>query len=131
MVTELAGSGEIVEKQSYLNGTRYFLIEGLASDDGTEWNWTLALTLPKEAGEPVVEGDLSLTTEARSWFADIVSGNHSEHLDEAIDAPITVIELLLSRRDEDECTDSWPEARCALELRLDLCDLRLTLRQTD
>ncbi len=126
---ELTGSGEIVEKQSYLNGTRYFLIEGLASGAGSEWNWTLALTLPKEAGEPIVEGDLSLTTESRFWFADIISGSQIERIDEATDAPITAVTIQLSRREEDECTERWTGAAGALELRLDACDLRLTMHQ--
>jgi hypothetical protein len=126
-VSEVDSTGDIVEKQSFLNGTRYFMIEGAASLSGAPWEWTLALTLPKETGEPVMEGDLSLVADERAWFADIASGSHAERLDEATGALITTVCLQFVRRDEADCTEEWPQAEGLLELQVDTCSFSLAL----
>src|SRR6476660_8900096 len=98
--THMVTNGDIIERQSYLNGTRYFLVEGECDLAGAVWAWTLSVTLPKESGEAIAEGDLSLIAGERSWFAGVVSGEYAETTDEALDALIVSVELALARKDD-------------------------------
>jgi len=98
-VLPLRLSGEIAERQTYLNGSRYYLIEG-GGDEAADWAFTLALTLPKERGAPVSEGDCTLAHGQQSWFADIVGGELRETFDEALDAVVVAVALRLRRNQE-------------------------------
>lgn len=118
-------SGDVVERQSYLNGTRYFLLEGGDEETGGEWTWTLAVTLPKAEVDAIREGDLALQHGEESWFADVVDGSYREEIDERSDAPVTVVQLALRRRDDAPSTLPWSAASAAVRLAVDTCELRL------
>lgn len=125
---ELTSAGEIIERQSYLNGTRYYLLEGTGATVSEVWDWTLALTLPKAQGEPISEGDLSITHGERTWFADIVGGSYHEADDEEVDAPVLEVRLELARRTEAENTEPWTAASGTLRLVDAGCELGLQLQ---
>jgi hypothetical protein len=128
--TVLECSGDIVERQSYLNGSRYYLIEGEAELAGARWVWTLSVTLPKENGEAINEGDLLLVAGPRSWFADVVGGRHVEMVDEALDTPVLAVEFTLAQRLDGESTEPWQDGSATLNLGVDTCDLVLALNST-
>lgn len=109
-------SGEIVERQTYLNGSRYYLIEGGGADGAPGWTFTLALTVPKEPGAPVAEGDLTLSHGQRSWFADVVGGEQRETFDEALDAAVVAVTLSLRRNAESGSEIEWLAAEAHLRL---------------
>ncbi len=123
---ERAFSGDVVERQTYLNGTRYFLLEG--ADDAHEWTWTIAVTLPKVAGDPIREGDLALQRGDECWFGDVVDGSYREEIDESTDAPVTAVQLELRRRDDAQSTLMWSGASATMRLVADTCELRLAPR---
>lgn len=118
MADGIAFDGEVVERQSYLNGTLYLLIEA-ASDAG--WSATLAVTLPKEEGEPVEEGDLALTSGARAWYGLIVAGSHHHRWDESLDAPYTEIDVRLERDPGPDATEPWQHGRLRARIAGDAC----------
>lgn len=127
--TDLDSIGDIVERQSYLNGTRYYLVEGESDFAGAAWAWTLSIMLPKDSGESITEGDLSLVTGERSWFAAVVRGAYAEATDEALDAPILSVELVLVRRDDGESTEPWRAGTATLNLGVDTCEFALALEE--
>ncbi len=122
---DLRARGEIVERQSYLNGTRYLQAEGNSDANGEGWLWSLALTLPKEEGEQIGEGDCSLLSAGRSWYADIVGGAYTGMVDEELDAPVIDIRLILRRRDDGDSSEPWLTADAHLLMRSDECELTL------
>jgi len=113
--------GEIVERQSYLNGTRYLLIEGANGD----WSVQLAVTLPREEGEPVEEGDLSLSADAHGWFGLAAGGEHHSRWDDTIDAPVLDLELRYARNPDAESSEPWPSVAATVRIYGD--EARLTL----
>lgn len=122
-------AGEIVERQTYLNGSRYYLLEGGEAEAGATadgWSWTLAVTLPKEPGDAVSEGDLALQRAETSWSADVVGGSYCEEIDEATDALLTVVRLVLLQRPDDDGA-AWPQADAELRIAVETCSLRLTI----
>ncbi len=131
-VIELHAHGDIVEGQSYLNGTRYLLIEGIGSDGAgahgvEQWEWTLAVTIAKESGAPIDEGDLALVAADRSWYADITGGAYTEMVDEETDALFLDIRLELARREDGESSETWLTARAHVSIRANDCVLDLEL----
>jgi hypothetical protein len=121
--------GDILERQSFLNGTRYFLVEGSESELGDgDWSWTLSVTLPKVEGDIVQEGDLSLQHGDAAWYADVVGGGFSEELDEATEAPLTVVQLELRRREDAGNTLTWTGANATLRIAVETCELALEAR---
>jgi hypothetical protein len=111
-----------------LNGTRYFLAEGRLELRGSEWLWTLALTLPKEESEPVSEGDFSLSAGELGWYASVAGGHYHEAIDEPSDALVIQAWLELSRLTEAENTEAWQAASADVQIATHTCQLRLTLR---
>ena len=124
-VSELSSTGDIVERQTYLNGARYYLVEGEADSAGERWSWTLAFTLPKDETAPIAEGDVSLLCSDRSWFGDIVGGSYGESIDEAVDAPVIEIRLDVKRRDEADNTENWPRASLTARIAADACHAQI------
>jgi hypothetical protein len=108
-VVHLTLQGEIVERQTFLNGTAYYLLEG-EGDAGRAW--TLAVTLPKAEGQPVVEGDFTLYDSDDEWSAGLENGSHRFSRDED-DDEVLVLTLRLLRRAEPEI-GQWQAA--ALQL---------------
>ena len=61
MQRSLHVEGEVVDQQTYLDGTREFSLEGAGRTDAEgSWQLTLSFRWPKEEGGPD-EGDLTLT----------------------------------------------------------------------
>ena len=76
-------TGDVAERQTYLNGTRYFLIEAQAATGGAVSgpSCTLAFTLPKEPAEPVTEGDFAYEDNGAEWYGSVAGGTYSEASD--------------------------------------------------
>jgi len=115
-------AGEVVERQTYLNGTVYLLIEASAEDGGTA---QLAVTLPREEGEPVEEGDLSLSAPAATWFGAVSGGEHHERWDEALDAPYTEIGLRVERVENEDATVPWQSVAVVARVRGDVAEIEI------
>lgn len=106
MQTAIDLDGEVVERQTYLNGTVYLVVEA-ASDGGSGWTATLAVTLPKEEGEPVEEGDLALAACDTAWYGLIARGAHHQRWDDATDASYTEVRLSMTRNAGADSTAAW------------------------
>jgi hypothetical protein len=119
-------SGDVVERQTYLNGTRYYLVEAIAENDVTR-SLTLSMTLPKEGGEAITEGDLSLGGDDFAWDGDVVAGSFEEEFDETLDAPRVTVTLALRRRDESDGAEQWDGADAVVRLAADSCEVEVKL----
>jgi hypothetical protein len=115
-------AGEVVERQTYLNGMVYLLIEASAEDGGTA---QLAVTLPREQGEPVEEGDLALSAPEATWFGTVHGGEHHERWDETLDAPYTEISLRVERVENQETTVPWQSVAVVARVRGDLAEIEI------
>jgi hypothetical protein len=78
----LTFAAEVVEQQTLLNGTRYLSIEGEAESDAGVWAMALNFAVPKEAGAPLDEGDLTLTGPSGSLVAGLESGETAIVMDD-------------------------------------------------
>jgi len=116
-------AGEVVERQTYLNGARYYLIEGEAAGAATPWSIVLACTLPKAASDPVTEGDLCLRGESHSWDADVVTGGYREDFDERVAAEVIALTLVLRRREGEAV--AWIGAIAHVSIENDAAEIRL------
>lgn len=96
-------TGEVVERQTYLNGTSYLLIEGVLEPDQPffpqEAAWSLAVTLPKAEGSPIEEGDFTLAGPNFEWLAGVEAGGHGSETDESTGATVLKIWLTLLTRE--------------------------------
>jgi hypothetical protein len=82
--------GEVIEEQRLLNGARYLSVEGRSEEGEAEahggaWTLTLNLEQPKDAENPIEEGDLTLVAPDRTLFAGLESGRAAIVIDEAGD----------------------------------------------
>lgn len=125
---ELRSSGDVVEHQSFLNGTRYYLLEGAGEMLGRTWQWTLSFTLPRDEGEPVIEGDLSVDSDASAWYGSVADGTHTENIDEDTGGDVVQVRLRVQRLSEAESTEHWAGADASLQILNSGCDLELVLR---
>src|SRR3712207_5505316 len=83
MRRSLEVEGEVVDRQTFLDGTRELELAGAGrTEDGGAWQLTLSFRWPKEAGGPD-EGDLTLTDAAgSSLFGALGEGAAAEAYDE-------------------------------------------------
>jgi hypothetical protein len=95
--------GEVVEQQSYLNGTRYLLIAA----ESEPWSAQLSLTLPREEGEPLREGDLSLDSVERAWQGVAASGEHRSAWDDSVEASVLNAEVRFVRAEDEQAGTGW------------------------
>jgi len=79
--------GDVVERQTYLNGTVYYLFQGASEPEGDSL-WSLAVTLPKAEGDAITEGDFTFEGERGNWYADVDTGEHTLTTDELTDEPL-------------------------------------------
>ncbi|MHB8577130.1 MAG: hypothetical protein ACYDCQ_17595 [Dehalococcoidia bacterium] len=125
----LRSTGDVVERQSFLNGIRSLLFEGAAEFDDGVWSWTLALTLPKDDGAQLSEGDLSLVdTGEREWYSAVTGGTYRETTDDETGAGTIVVRLELSRQTEAESTETWTGASGELHIHADTCELTIDIQ---
>lgn len=122
-------TGDVIERQSYLNGTRYFLIEAIESNPRVEaggpWTCTMAITLPKEAGEPVTEGDFSLQRDGEMWYGDVAGGAFSELIDDETEALIVTADVDVEARADAVDILPWKRASIRLVLAIDSVEVRV------
>lgn len=118
-------SGDVVERQSLLNGTRVYTIAGEGVGHGTAWSWTLTLTLPREEGEPLTEGDLSLELDGENWEADLSGGEHHAAADDPAEAATIRAQCRFTRIQDAESSLAWPAAEGDLAIGFDRAELRL------
>jgi hypothetical protein len=117
--------GDVLERQSFLNGTRSYTIAGEGTLGEQAWSFSLALTLPREAGEPLSEGDLALEIAGLSWDADVADGTYEEVADDASDAPVISVRCRFVRNPEVESSVDWPSAEAELRISVDMAELTL------
>lgn len=90
----LSFDGAVVDRQSYLDGTRELAIEGEAAQQGPAEPWLLTLTLRWPKDEAPDEGDLAITgPDSAALYGGLESGTVDEALDDAGDS---VLELALT-----------------------------------
>ncbi|HZQ38065.1 MAG TPA: hypothetical protein VFD32_19205 [Dehalococcoidia bacterium] len=124
-VEDLHLSGDVVERQSFLNGTRAYTIVGEGGADGGAWSWTLTLTLPREEGEPLTEGDLSLELGGRNWEAALSDGAYRSGADDPLEAATVHARCHFVRTPDAESSLAWPAAEAELTIGLDSAELTL------
>lgn len=118
-------TGDVVERQSFLNGTRSYTIVGEGESDGVDWSWTLTLSLPREEGEPLTEGDLSLELAGRNWEAVVSGGEHRSEADDPFEAATVRAHCRFTRAADADSALSWAEADAELTIGLDSAELTL------
>lgn len=121
MEAMIALEGEVIERQSFLNGTRYLLIEA----EGDGWTAQLALTLPREEGEPLREGDLALSADQRDWQGVVASGTHRGVWDDTLDAAVTEIRARCTRVPDAQASEPWEAADLFVRCVGDAASVRL------
>jgi hypothetical protein len=94
MQRSLTMDGEVVDLQTYLDGTREYTVEASGPPDAAApWRVTLTFRWPKEEGGPD-EGDLSLTdAEGASLYGSLSGGSADDAYDE--DTASEVVRLAL------------------------------------
>jgi hypothetical protein len=94
MQRSLRVEGEVVDQQTYLDGTREFTVEASGPPDAdAPWQVTLTFRWPKEEGGPD-EGDLTLTDAAgASLYGTLTGGSTEDAYDE--DTASEVVRLAL------------------------------------
>ncbi|HLZ71127.1 MAG TPA: hypothetical protein VKV26_14595 [Dehalococcoidia bacterium] len=120
--------GDVVERQSFLNGTRAYTIAGADEAGAGAWSFSLTLTLPREQGEALREGDLSLELAGATWDADIAGGDFHEVVDETTGAAITTAHCRFVRNPEVENGLPWETAEAELSIGVETAELKLTPR---
>lgn len=118
-------NGDVVERQSLLNGTRVYTIAGEGAGHGAAWSWTLTLTIPREEGEPLTEGDLSLELDGENWEADLSGGEHHAAADDSAEAATIRAQCRFTRIPDAESSLGWPAAEGDLAIGFDRAELRL------
>lgn len=116
--------GEVTERQSFLNGTRYLLIE--AGGDG--WTAQLALTLPREEGQALSEGDISLGAGARSWQGVLTGGSHRGVWDDSLDVAALELHAECTRALDADLGEPWGSASIHARMVGDAVTLRIEPR---
>ncbi len=117
--------GDVVERQSFLNGTRAYTIAGAGVLGNDAWSYSLSVTLPREQGEPLTEGDFSLELAGRTWDADLGGGDFREVMDEASAVAITSVRCRFVRNPEAESDLPWQAAEAELAIGVDEAELTL------
>ncbi len=118
-------SGDVVERQSFLNGTRAYTIVGEGVTNGADWSWTLTLTLPREEGEPLTEGDLSLELAGENWEAALTGGEYRSAADDPAEAAAVRAHCHFTRASDAESSLAWTAADGELLIGLDSAELTL------
>ena len=126
MPVALELEGEVVEQQSFLNGTRYLLIEA----EGEGWNAQLSLTLPREEGASLREADLALSADGRAWQGVAASGEHHTTWDDAIDAQILDVQVRFEPVPDAESSEPWRLVEGRLRIAGDTVSLVLSLSES-
>ena len=126
-MTRLVSTGEVMDRQSYLNGSRYFMAAGEADLEGTRWEWSLSATVPKEANQPLVEGDVILSTPDRTWIADLAEGSHHETIDDATDGPVIELTMRLTLYEGNLTSGARLNATGVARVTSDTCEISLEL----
>ncbi len=89
-------TGEVVDEQALLDGTRELTVEaaGSVADADADWQLSLSFRWPKEMEADLEEGELSLTTDDAAVYATLREGTVTEVLDE--DTADEVVRLALT-----------------------------------
>jgi hypothetical protein len=87
----------------------------------------LAITLPKQEGERLTEGDLSLSGPPGEWLADVAGGAHQVAQDEITGAPLLTLVVELRRREEAESALAWRTAQLRVQIAADAAQGELAL----
>lgn len=118
-------TGEVVERQSFLNGTRAYTIAGEGAANGEPCSWTLTITLPREESEPLGEGDLSLELGGQTWEAGLSGGAYRTEADDPAQAATVRARCRFTRTPDAESSLPWPEAEADLLIGLDIAEFTL------
>jgi hypothetical protein len=117
--------GEVVERQSFLNGTRSLWIEAAADDD---WTAQIALTLPRDEGAPLTEGDLALARGDSSWFGTLQTGVQAMLEDEATDAPVLAVTARYASDGGAASSENWTAADISLRIAGEFVSAEVVVR---
>ena len=107
--------GDVIERQTFLNGTVAFQLEGETQLGDESFAWSLVVTLPKAEGDEIGEGDFALTGES-DWLAGVAAGSHSTVLDDDTDARVHSLRLELLALSEDGTDQRWQTGELSLRI---------------
>jgi hypothetical protein len=118
--------GEVIERQSFLNGTRSLWIETAGEDD---WTAQIALTLPRDEGAPLTEGDVTLAHGESSWFGTLQTGVHAMLEDEATDALVLAVTARYVIDSGAASSKDWTAADVSLRIAGEFVSAEVVIRQ--
>jgi hypothetical protein len=107
----LTFAGEIVDQQTFLDGTREFMIEARSAPPSGEtapWLLTLSFRWVAEIDAAVEEGDLSLTgPDGGGIYAAVIEGSAENIFDEDSAEDVTMIRLTAEVRSGEGVYADW------------------------
>lgn len=111
MQQTLTFAGEIVDQQTFLDGTREFMIEAQSvppSGETEPWLLTLSFRWVAEIDAAVEEGDLSLTgPDGAGIYAAVIEGSAENIFDEDSAEDVTMIRLTAEVRSGEGIYADW------------------------